>query len=52
MQFKPINDMYALIDEQLAQDRDRDEQDARKRIENDWKICVAKSENVRNELLN
>ena len=49
-QFKPLTDMYALIEQQLADVMDRDELDAKKVLEKDWDDLVANAFTVRDKL--
>ena len=49
-QFKPVTDMYALIEQQLADVMDRDELDSKKVLEKDWDDLVSKAFGVRDNL--
>ena len=50
LQFKPINDMYALIDTYFSHIMEKDEIDSKTTMQKDWEILVVRSEQTRNEL--
>ena len=50
LQFKPINDMYALIDTYFSNIMEKDEIDSKTTMQKDWEVLVVKSEQTRNEL--
>jgi dynein heavy chain len=50
LQFKPINDMYALIDTYFSNIMDKDEIDSKTAMQNNWETLVIKAEGTRNEL--
>ena len=50
LQFKPINDMYALIDTYFSNIMDKDEMDTKTSMQNNWESLVSRSENIGNEL--
>jgi len=50
LQFKPINDMYALIDLHFSNIMDKDEIDSKTAMQNNWETLVGRSENIRNDL--
>jgi hypothetical protein len=50
LQFKPINDMYALIDTYFSNIMDKDEMDSKTSMQNNWESLVGRSENIGNEL--
>lgn len=50
LEFKPINDMYALIDTYFSNIMDKDEIDSKTAMQQNWENLVVKSEVIRNEL--
>jgi dynein heavy chain len=50
LQFKPINDMYSLIDNYFSNIMDKDEIDSKTAMQNNWETLVGRSENIRNDL--
>lgn len=51
MQLKPINEMYALLEQQNQESQlDKDEHDKIKKLNNDWEKLVIASEQTRNKL--
>ena len=50
LQFKPINDMYALIDTYFSNIMEKDEIDSKTTMQKDWELLVVKAESTRNEL--
>jgi len=50
LQFKPINDMYALIDTYFSNIMDKDEIDSKTAMQNNWETLVVRAEGTRNEL--
>ena len=50
LQFKPINDMYALIDNHFSNIMDKDEMDSKTAMQTNWESLVGRSENIGNEL--
>ena len=50
LQFKPINDMYALIDSYFSHIMEKDEIDSKTTLQKDREILVVRSEQTRNEL--
>lgn len=47
-EFKPINDMYALIDTYFSNIMEKDEIDSKTAMQNNWEHLVAYSEVIRN----
>jgi dynein heavy chain len=50
LQFKPINDMYALIDLHFSNIMDKDEMDAKTSMVNNWEFLVSRAETTKQEL--
>lgn len=50
LQFKPVSEMYELLDIYLPNVMDKDEMDSRSVLENNWKKLVTQAETIRNEL--
>lgn len=50
LQFKPINDMYALIDNYFSNIMEKDEIEQKNEMESSWRTLVQKAEITRNEL--
>jgi len=50
LQFRPIREMYALLELFLKDGLDRDEQDTQQQLEKQWKQLVLDAEKTRNEL--
>lgn len=50
LQFKPINDMYALIDTYFSNIMEKDEIEQKNEMESSWRTLVQKAEITRNEL--
>jgi len=50
LQFKPINDMYALIDNHFQNIMDKDEIEEKLAMQSNWETLVVRSESIRNNL--
>jgi dynein heavy chain len=50
LQFKPINDMYALIDLHFSNIMDKDEMDSKTSMVNNWEFLVSRAETTKQEL--
>jgi dynein heavy chain len=50
LQFKPINEMYNLIDSYFSNIMDKDEIDSKTAMQNNWETLVVRAEVTRNEL--
>lgn len=50
LQFKPINDMYALIDTYFQNIMDKDEIEEKLAMQSNWETLVVRSESIRNNL--
>jgi len=50
LQFKPINDMYSLIDNYFSNIMDKDEMDSESAMQANWEHLVGRSETIRNDL--
>lgn len=51
LQFKPINDMYALIDTYFSNIMDKDEMDQKAQMQNNWETLVSRAETTKHELM-
>lgn len=50
LQFKPVTDMYNLLESWFADIMDKEEMDQKVALEKDWNALVASSESLRNQL--
>lgn len=50
LQFRPVTEMYALLETYLPEVMEKEETDANSQLEKEWGQLVIYAENVRNEL--
>ena len=50
LQFRPVTEMYALLETYLPEVMEKEESDANSLLEKDWNQLVLYAENIRNEL--
>ena len=50
LQFRPVTEMYNLLEHYLPEVMEKEEMDAKSILEKDWAQLVVFAENVRNEL--
>lgn len=50
LQFRPVTEMYSLLETYLPEVMEKEEMDAKSILEKDWAQLVIFAENVRNEL--
>jgi len=50
LQFRPVNEMYALLDHHLADVLDKDESENNTQLKKDWEKMIEQADNVRNNL--
>jgi hypothetical protein len=50
LQFRPVSEMYTLLETYLPEIMDKEEMDAKSILEKDWGQLVVFAETIRNEL--
>lgn len=50
LQFRPVTEMYTLLNEYLPELMEKEEMDSKQILEKDWTQLVQSAEQIRNEL--
>ena len=50
LRFRPVNEMYALLDQHLSDVLDKDESENNTLLKKEWEKLIEQAENVRNDL--